>query len=139
MKRVAWLAGLIAVAYFSPLRAQDTSPEPFVVERTLWVKPGRVAQFNGLYQRVEVVRLEALRKQGLVRWYRIAQPLLAADNDSWDLRVTIGWRDAAAAAGNGYGKSVRAANGASTERLLLDELIVDQRERWVQETLRSAD
>ena len=113
--------------------ASDT---PFLVERTIWVKPGRMAQFMTLFERVDRPRLDALRKDGRMLWYRIAQPLLNKKNDEWDLRITIAWKDAATAAAK---LDARASVGRiDTERALLEELVVDQQETWVRETTDSA-
>ena len=122
---------------FAPAFAQTppSKSDPFVVERTLWVQPRRMVQFMTLFDRVERPRLEALRKDGRVLWYRISQPLMSAENDAWDLRVTIAWRDPETAADKFDARAVKGR--VDTEGALLEELIVDQRETWVRETLRS--
>ena len=87
---------LVAPAF---AQTPPSKSDPFVVERTLWVQPRRMVQFMTLFDRVERPRLEALRKDGRVLWYRISQPLMSAENDAWDLRVTIAPTVAAATAG----------------------------------------
>lgn len=125
----------LAMLLPAPTMAQTAPDDPFVVERTMWVQPRRMSQFLTLFERVEKPRLEALRKDGRVLWYRIAQPLLAGENDAWDVRLTIAWRSPETAAEK---LDARASSGrVDTERALLEELIVDQRETWVRETLRS--
>lgn len=120
------------------LRAQPApaASAPFVVERAMWVKPGRMVQFMTLFDRVERPKLESLRKDGRILWYRLSQPLLAGENEAWDLRLTIAWRDASTAAE----KLDARASGSrvNTEHALLEELIVDQRETWVRETVFAA-
>ena len=135
MKRlpVLLLSCLLVPAAWGQVPGSDA---PFLVERTLWVKPGRMSQFMTLFERVDRPRLDALRKDGRVVWYRIAQPLLDKRNDEWDLRITIAWKDAATAAAK---LDARISIGRiDTERALLEELVVDQQEIWVRETLDSA-
>lgn len=127
------LLGLLSVPAFA--QSTPSAPDPFVVERTLWVQPRRMQQFLTLFERVERPKLEALRKDGRVLWYRLSQPLMASENDAWDLRVTIAWRDPATAAEKFDARAIKGR--VDTESALLDELIVDQRETWVRETLRS--
>ena len=114
-------------------QSATSSQDPFIVDRTIWVQPRRMVQFMTLFDRVERPRLEALRKDGRVLWYRISQPLMASENDEWDLRVTIAWRDPETAAQKFDARAVKAR--VDTESALLEELIVDQRETWVRETL----
>lgn len=64
---------------------------PFVVEQTYWVKPGKERQFVSLYRKTELPRLQREQQAGHVSWIRLSEPLLAADNAQWDLRVTIAW------------------------------------------------
>lgn len=139
----ALVLGLVAVhaevhAQAAPGTPVATAREAFVVERTVWIRPGRTAQYMALFDRVERPRLDALRQEGKVLWYRIAQPMLAARNDDWDLRATVAWRSPADADNElrlrteiGRG---RGANGPGTEKGLLDELVEDQQERWLRES-----
>ena len=117
-------------------QSATSSQDPFIVDRTIWVQPRRMVQFMTLFDRVERPRLEALRKDGRVLWYRISQPLMASENDEWDLRVTIAWRDPETAAQKFDARAVKGR--VDTESALLEELIVDQRETWVRETLYSS-
>ena len=117
-------------------QSATSSQDPFIVDRTIWVQPRRMVQFMTLFDRVERPRLEALRKDGRVLWYRISQPLMASENDEWDLRVTIAWRDPETAAQKFDARAVMGR--VDTESALLEELIVDQRETWVRETLYSS-
>ena len=134
MKLVAFvLSCLLMPTAFA--QSSSTAPDPFVVERSLWVQPRRMQQFMALFERVERPRLEALRKDGRVLWYRVSQPLMASENDAWDLRVTIAWRNPETAAQKFDARAVK--NRVDTESALLDELIVDQRETWVREMLQS--
>lgn len=135
MKRCFALA--LSCLLLAPAHAQTApSPQdPFVVERTIWVQPRRMLQFMTLFDRVERPKLEALRKDGRVLWYRVSQPLLAGENDAWDLRVTIAWRDPETAAQKFDARAVKSRT--DTESALLEDLVVDQRETWVRETLGS--
>ena len=135
MKKIFAIA--LSALMLSPAFAQTatSAQDPLVVERTIWVQPRRMVQFMTLFDRVERPRLEALRKDGRVLWYRISQPLMSAENDAWDLRVTIAWRDPETAADKFDARAVKGR--VDTEGALLEELIVDQRETWVRETLRS--
>ncbi len=130
------VASVLSFLMLSPAFAQTaaSTQDPFVVERTIWVQPRRMVQFMTLFDRVERPRLETLRKDGRVLWYRISQPLMSSENEEWDLRLTIAWRDPKTAAEKFDARA--AAGRVDTERALLDELIVDQRETWVRETLR---
>ncbi len=137
IKKVSVL--ILSSFLLAPVYAQTatSTQDPFVVERTMWVQPRRMVQFMTLFDRVERPKLEALRKDGRVLWYRIAQPLMASENDEWDLRVTIAWRDPETAAQKFDARAVKGR--VDTESALLEELIVDQRETWVRETLRSTN
>lgn len=136
MKKI--FAVLLSCLICAPVLAQTTSSEqdPFVVERTMWVQPRRMVQFMTLFDRVERPRLEALRKNGRVLWYRISQPLMASENEAWDLRVTIAWRNPETGAEKFDARAVKGR--VDTESALLEELIVDQRETWVRETLQAS-
>lgn len=134
MFRHALLASLALALPVAHAQTPEAGRSAFIVERTLWVKPNRTTQFASLYQRVEIARLEALRKEGKVLWYRVARPLLAGENDAWDVRVTIAWRDADSATHESRERLSRSGASAPTERALMDELVIDQRETWVQET-----
>ena len=134
MFRFALLATFALALPVAHAQTPDADRDAFIVERTLWVKPNRTTQFASLYQRVEIARLEALRKEGKVLWYRVVRPMLAEENDAWDVRVTIAWRDAASATGESRARLSRSGASAPTERALMDELVIDQRETWVQET-----
>ncbi len=136
MKKIFAIA--LSALMLSPAFAQTatSAQDPLVVERTIWVQPRRMVQFMTLFDRVERPRLETLRKDGRVLWYRISQPVMSSENDEWDLRLTIAWRDPKTAAEK---FDARATSGrVDTERALLEELIVDQRETWVRETIKSA-
>lgn len=134
MKKIGLLA--LSLLVFSPAMAQSApqAEDPFVVDRTIWVQPRRMVQFMTLFDRVERPRLEALRKDGRVLWYRISQPMMASENEEWDLRVTIAWRDPKTAAEKFDARAVKGR--VDTESALMEELIVDQRETWVRETSR---
>lgn len=124
---------LLGLALCLPMAAAlAQAADGFVVERTLWIKPGRNAQYVALFERVERPRLEALRKEGKVLWYRIAQPVLPARNDDWGLRATVAWRSAADAAAEQQARA-DLGRGNATERVLLEELVTDQQAVWVRE------
>ena len=63
-----------------------------------------------------------------------AKYLRAIENEEWDLRVTIAWRDPKTAAEKFDARAVKGR--VDTESALMEELIVDQRETWVRETSR---
>ena len=116
----------------------------FVVERSLWLKPGRSQQFIGLFKRTELARLDALVRDGSVLWYRTSRPLLGTGRDQWDFRITIAWRDAAAAAGqpdfmSPTGAARKGEPALTMEQALLIELVNDYRDTWVQELQAGVD
>lgn len=118
-------------------QAADTAAveKPLVVEHTYWVKPGRSLQFVTLYKRSELPKLEAWVADGTLRGYRISQPQFSSGNDQWDYRVTLYWRDSAAAIDAARREAERHkadANDRFEDQLML-ELVVDHNEVIVRE------
>lgn len=121
-------------------QAADTAAadKPLVVEHTYWVKPGRALQFVTLYKRSELPKLDAWVDEGTLRGYRISQPQFSSGNDQWDYRVTLVWRDAAAAIDAARRETERHkanANDRFEDQLML-ELVVDHNEVIVRETAK---
>lgn len=129
------LSAVLAVV--PAVQAADTAAadKPLVVEHTYWVKPGRSLQFVTLYKRSELPKLEAWVADGTLRGYRISQPQFSSGNDQWDYRVTLFWRDAAAAIDAARRETERHKGNANDrfEDQLMLELVVDHNEVIVRE------
>ncbi len=138
MKKACGALLLSLFLCWAPATLATEPPPGFVVERSLWIKPGRSQQFIGLFKRTELARLDALVRDGSVLWYRTSRPLLGNGRDQWDYRITIAWRDAAAAASHPdfmspTGAARKGESALSMEQTLLIELVNDYRDTWVQE------
>lgn len=98
--------------------------QPFVVEQTYWVKPGKEKQFVSLYRKTELPQLQREQRAGHVAWIRLSEPFLASDNAQWDLRVTVAWDSPASAQAfadrsAGDGGAGQSQRGSIEETLLL--------------------
>ena len=91
------LAALIAVAA-APASAQGSAAEPVTVESYYRIKWGSAEEFLELYKRNHEPILKELQAQGFITQMRKSTPFThMAGGPRWDLRVTITYRDAAAA------------------------------------------
>jgi len=101
----------------------------FVVEQTYWIKPGKELQFIGLFEKNRVPLLRAKMKEGRALWVRLSRPPFNANNEQWDLRVTVGWRDADSA----LEPITQAKPQLTTEQQIIEELIVQRTDVPIQE------
>ena len=112
----------------APLNASAQTPPPasapFVVEQTYWIKAGKELQFIGLFEKNRAPVLRARIKEGRALWVRLTRPRFNADNEQWDLRVTIAWRDAESAAE----PVIPSKAQLTTEQQIMDELVVERTE-----------
>jgi len=105
----------------------QTSPAattPFIVEQTYWIKAGKELQFIGLFEKNRAPVLRARIKEGRALWVRLNRPRFNANNEQWDLRVTIAWRDAESAAE----PVIPGKTQLTTEQQIMDELVVERTE-----------
>jgi hypothetical protein len=81
------------------LSQQRNSPvdAPFVLEHTYWIKPGESSRFMALFNENKLPLLQEEMAEGRILWMRISEPRLRHGQESWDLRLTIAWRNAAVA------------------------------------------
>ena len=108
---------------------------PFIIEQTYWIKAGKELQFIGLFEKNRAPVLRARIKEGRAQWVRLTRPRFNADNDQWDLRVTIAWRDAESAV-----EPVSPTKAQlTTEQQIMDELIVERTEIPVHEWTATGD
>lgn len=112
----------------APLNASAQTPPPasapFVVEQTYWIKAGKELQFIGLFEKNRAPVLRARINEGRALWVRLTRPRFNADNEQWDLRVTIAWRDAESAAE----PVIPGKTQLTTEQQIMDELVVERTE-----------
>jgi hypothetical protein len=101
MKLLAILAGLALAA---PAWAQQPQPSstaqtvPVRMEYYYRIKWGSAEQFKKLYAANHAPLLEDMQKAGFITAIRVEEPFThMAGGPRWDLRVTIDFRDAAAA------------------------------------------
>ena len=100
------------------------APTAFIVEQTYWIKAGKELQFIGLFEKNRAPVLRARIKDGRALWVRLTRPRFNADNEQWDLRVTIAWRDAESAAE----PVIPGKTQLTTEQQIMDELVVERTE-----------
>lgn len=128
-----FIAPLILAFVLAPLSAvaqqEPAAHTPFVVEQTYRIKPGKELQFISLFEKNRAPLLRAKIKEGQVLWVRFSRPRFNANNDQWDLRVTIAWRDADSA----IEPIAQAKSQLTTEQQIIDELLVERTEVLVQE------
>lgn len=112
----------------APLNTSAQTPPaavaPFIVEQTYWIKAGKELQFIGLFEKNRAPVLRARIKEGRALWVRLTRPRFNADNEQWDLRVTIAWRDAESAAE----PVIPGKTQLTTEQQIMDELVVERTE-----------
>ena len=107
--------------------AASASEAPFVIEHTYWLRPGRSAQFIALFKKTRLPALQAELKAGRLLSIRMSQPQLSGGKDQWNYRVTLAWKDRAAALQ--FASQEKPADGSSRaamEEQLREELVVDR-------------
>ena len=70
---------------------------PFVLEHTYWIKPGQTTRFLALFKENKLPLLRDEMAEGRILWMRLSEPRLRHGDESWDVRLTIAWRNAAVA------------------------------------------
>ncbi len=109
MKRimfVAWLALLLApVGHAAAQPAAAASARvPVTIEYYYRIKWGQHGAFKELYDRNHAPILKEMQKRGWITAIRTHEPYThMAGGPRWDLRVTLSYRDAEAAAGSNPG------------------------------------
>lgn len=98
----AFVAALAAVAFTSVASAQDAGARakdvPTKVEYYYRVKWGSLHDFIALYEKNHAPLIEEMKKSGFVIETKSEYPFThLAGGPRWDMRVTITYRDAAAA------------------------------------------
>ncbi len=77
---------------------RNAPPEaPFVLEHTYWLKPGGTSRFVALFNENKLPLLQEEMAEGRILWMRISEPRLRLGQETWDVRLTIAWRNAAVA------------------------------------------
>lgn len=100
--RLILAPALLALAPALPAAAQTApavaAPAPVTVEYYYRIKWGAMGEFQRLYAKNHAPLLREMQKAGFIRAVRIEEPFThLAGGTRWDLRVTIVFRDAAAA------------------------------------------
>ena len=109
---------------------------PFIVEQTFWIKPGKELQFIELFEKNRVPMLRARLKDGDILWVRLSRPQFNAVNEQWDLRLTVAWRTADNAMDRitlAKTQMAKDTQRMSMEQQIMDELILARTEVPVQE------
>lgn len=98
------VAALLMLLFVSPLGAQPartTAPAgamPITIESYYRIKWGSAEEFERLFERNHAPLLRALQKAGQIVSMKIDRPFThMAGGARWDLRVTLTYRDSAAA------------------------------------------
>lgn len=101
MKMLAILAGLALAAPASAQQAPAAAASravPVTMEYYYRIKWGSAEQFKKLYAANHAPLLEDMQKAGFITSIRVEEPFThMAGGPRWDLRVTVTFRDAAAA------------------------------------------
>ncbi|MBA3670831.1 MAG: hypothetical protein H0W68_02250 [Gemmatimonadaceae bacterium] len=93
-------AALLLCSMAQPLVAQQRNAPvdaTFVLEHTYWIKPGESGRFMALFNENKLPLLQEEMAEGRILWMRISEPRLRHGQDSWDIRLTIAWRNATVA------------------------------------------
>ena len=95
------LAAALCLATAAPPRAdaaESAAQPPVTMEYYYRIKWGSAGEFKRLYNRNHAPLLAEMQKAGFIRTIRVEEPFTHMAGDvRWDLRVTIVFRDAAAA------------------------------------------
>lgn len=119
------------LAFASYAQAQVAPPVaahvPVTVEYYYRIKWGGAEEFSRLYDKNHAPLLEEMKKLGFIRSIRVQEPYThMAGGSRWDLRVTIVFRDAAAAVSDPeWDKQWTVAKG----RLYSDSKLFDSEEK----------
>lgn len=121
--RLALLTAFVSAA--APAMAwqpQAAAPSrPVTVEYYYRIKWGQHAAFRELYERNHAPILKEMQKRGFITAMRTHEPYThMAGGPRWDLRVTLSYRDAEAAAGSNPG-GYEDVSDAVTKALFPDE------------------
>ena len=126
--RIGIAFGLAAIVLPAAAFAQGPAPtEAVTIEHYYKIKWGSAAEFKELYDRNHAPILKEMQRQGFITAIRTDEPLThMAGAQRWDRRVTITYRDAAAAvlAGGAYDK----ASEAVIAKLYPDKAKLDREE-----------
>ena len=100
--RAMLAAALLAMAPAAPATAQPpaaaVAPAPVTFEYYYRIKWGSGEEFKRLYNKNHAPLLREMQKAGFIRSMRVDEPFTHLSGGArWDLRVTIVFRDAAAA------------------------------------------
>lgn len=139
MRAVLALCALLAVAAGSTTPAahatprNDTPAAAFVVEETFWLKPGRREQFISLFRKTRLPALQRALDSGQLLSLRLAQPQLQSGKEQWDYRLTLAWKDQAAALAHQQHEQAGESLRENLEIQLREELVLDRSEVLLQE------
>lgn len=98
MKCLLVIAGALATVTPAATAQPVTAGEPVTTEHYYRIKWGSAGEFKRLYKLNHEPILTELRKQGFITAIRTDEPFThMAGGQRWDLRVTITYRDPAAA------------------------------------------
>lgn len=89
------LSALVSLAFAQQRNAPTDAP--FVLEHTYWLKPGETRRFMALFNENKLPLLQEEMAEGRILWMRISEPRLRHGQESWDVRLTIAWRNATVA------------------------------------------
>ncbi len=95
--------GLLALSLRTEAQSArvPAEPTPITVEYYYRIKWGAADEFLRLYRKNHAPLLEEMKKRGFIRSIRVDEPFThLAGGPRWDVRVTIVFRDAAAAMPN---------------------------------------
>lgn len=93
----------------APAVEAAAATKPVTIEYYYRIKWGQHAAFRALYDRNHAPVLKEMQRLGWFRAIRMDEPLThMAGGARWDFRVTLVYRDAEAAVGDGYGKAAEA-------------------------------
>lgn len=114
MRLRAAVLALVLAAPLAPSVAAGPAPaqagEPFVVEFYYRVKWGHASEWLGLVRKNYMPILEADKKTGRVIDFSLQEPRYHATEESrWDYRITVAYKDAAAAYAPGLDAAARQA------------------------------
>lgn len=128
------LAFALFPAKAAPQQGSATPVAAFVVEQTYWIRSGKEPQFIALFEKNRVPLLRAKIKEGSLLWVRFSRPPFNANNDQWDLRVTLAWRDADSAIQRlTNAQQSKDGQRLALEQQIIEELIIERTEVPVQE------
>ena len=131
MVKAIFVAGLLMLA---PARGAIAQPSgnaaaahaPVTVEYYYRIKWGSAGEFRRLYDKNHAPLLKQMQKAGFIRSIRVDEPFThLAGGPRWDLRVTIVFRDAAAAISDPQWEALMTE---TAKRLYPDKAVFDAEE-----------